>query len=227
MAQARSNGGRASVAMVAQNMPSHVVFLAMRSNTPQYTLFLDKFVRQVVGARKFDKLSCEMLISEFVKNGCEAYGLLVYENQEDRWREMMEQDTNKSSKPAKYTDGGKAQEKSGRSRRAKGWSNAGLRRFNELFGMVFEDRKKPHAVQFEREYRDHRLRLREERLGERAGKKQTQHYEGDNDMVLGVSHEMGDEVVVCHDPCRVDQQNTDGTGSQEDNQEHGGHSQNY
>ena len=85
----------------------------------------------------------------------EAFALLLLENNYDRWvdlyrfqqgdvaparrgqkRQKMESDVH-----TKYTKGGIVYDKSEKTNAPKGWSPAGIRRFNELFDKVKKDRK--------------------------------------------------------------------------------------
>lgn len=180
---------------VTRDMPTAADFQALRAGDKDYTLFLDKFVRQVVGARKFDKLAVVMPLTQFVKISDEALALLMYENQEARWKQMLKDAVNKSNLPAKYTDGGCATRATGRSRKSKGWDNLGITQFNNLCGQVQTDRKATNAADFEQQYLAHRRRLRESK-STRASKKQPKHYTSDTVVVDSVFHEMGDELLV-------------------------------
>lgn len=97
-----------------------------------YVLFLDQFVRASIGCALFDSFVTNKRLSEFVGVTDEALALLMYENQEERWKDMAANGLAKSTKPGKYTDGGKSREKTGRSRKGKGWSGEGIKRFNVL-----------------------------------------------------------------------------------------------
>ena len=179
---------------VVQDMPVCDVFQAMRVSAEDYTLFLDKFVRHVVGARKFDKLAVVMPISSFVMISDEAYALLVYENQEARWKKMLKEGKTRTTMPAKYTDGGCANKDTGRSRKAKGWDNAGIDKFNRLCLLVVEDRKGHHAQDFEQGYLEHRCAIRDKK-GRRQSKKKVKTYTSDHVVVESVFHEMGADLV--------------------------------
>ena len=124
---------------IVKDMPTHEDFMYLRGTPARYTNFLDRFVRQVVGARKFDKWAVGLRISAFVKISDEAFAMLVYENQEDRWKQMLKDKTTKSTIAAKWTDGGKPKGDTGRSRKAKGWDNSGILRFNKLCELVQAD----------------------------------------------------------------------------------------
>jgi hypothetical protein len=88
---------------------------------------------QPIGGRK------QQTVSNFVTVSDEAFVLLVIENCEAKWKDMFDKNVTTSTMPNKYTDGGTCI-KSGRSRTYRGWSNAGLHRFNYLFNLVKKDR---------------------------------------------------------------------------------------
>ena len=61
---------------IAFGMPRHEDFLEMRgSNGFIYFEFLDRFVRHVVGARKFDSMSFERNLSKFACISDEAFAV--------------------------------------------------------------------------------------------------------------------------------------------------------
>jgi hypothetical protein len=137
-------------------VPTAVGWLTMRANKDKlYFDFFDKFVKHVVGVANFKSSSTSKYVSSFVKISDEAFALLVLENCETRWRDMLRRGVTKSKLPCKYTDGGLSLN-NGRSRTHKGWSNAGLTRYNELFREVRSDRSKPNQP-FEGQYMLHRM----------------------------------------------------------------------
>ena len=114
-----------------------------------YVMFVNHFVRVIVGCALYDSLVAKRVMSEFVGVSDEALALLIWENQEERWQDMVARGTNKSPKQGKYTDGGKSRTESGRSRKGKGWSNKGIRRFKELCMKIEENRKTQERKDFE------------------------------------------------------------------------------
>ena len=171
-------------------------YLGFRTNQTNYTVFLDKFVRQVVGARKFDKWAESVSISQFVRVSDEACALLMHENQEHRWRHMLTNNTNKCDLPGLCTDGGKAKENTGRSHKAKGWSNKGINRFNALCKLVQTDRKGNHAAAFERDYQIHWKTVQDRKRGKTARKRKAKHHEDDENVLEDVFCEMEDDLMV-------------------------------
>ena len=94
----------------------------------------------------------------------EALALLIWENQEERWLDMVASGTNKSLLPGKYTDGGVSRVRTGRSRKGKGWSTRGVRRFNELCKLVENDRntdeRRRMEAKFLKDKQDEEMELR-------------------------------------------------------------------
>ena len=172
-------------------MPTHAAFGGMRRCGGRiYTEFIDRFVRAVVGARRFDKIAERQTISNFVYVSDEAFALLIYENQEERWWDMFRTGKKTSDKKGKYTDGGKSSKDIGRSRQGKGWDIGGLRRFNELCRKVQEDRKGTECTKFELDYKNHRLEMKDEK---RRQSKESQEVAADSsgeEENVDVFHEM-------------------------------------
>jgi hypothetical protein len=97
--------------------------------------------------------------AKIVTRSDEAFGLLLFENYRDKWLAMAE-----DAKEPAVADGGDKKKKTER-RRGKftganektgqckwgGWTTEGMKRFNELFNLVSEDRKCPQAAAMETE----------------------------------------------------------------------------
>ena len=147
-------------------------------------------MQAVVGARKFDRLSLTHSLSKFVFISDEAFALLIYENQEDRWWEMHCNGTTKSTTPAKFTDGGRSSKLSGRSRLGKGWDYRGIDRFNKLCELVQKDRRSSHAQKFEEDCMAHRSKMRDGKGGRGKNREKVVH-EDDDKVPTTVFHEMG------------------------------------
>ena len=102
-----------------------------------YFDFINYFVLAVVGKTKYRCDSCTRLLSNFATVSEEAFALLSLENNYDTWMDMgLTGNTKISNVPRKYTNGGKSQGKIATSQHNRGWSDEGLRRFNELFDLV-------------------------------------------------------------------------------------------
>ena len=141
----------------------------LRHQSSFYNTFFDVFVKRVVGVRKFERHATKHLLSEFVTVTDEAFALLVYENQEERWRIMAEENHKKLTKEAKCTDGGGGKDlpMSGKTRRGRGWSSSGMARFNQLCNDIQRERTSDSARhKFEKSYK----RLKKEELAKKKKK---------------------------------------------------------
>jgi hypothetical protein len=135
-------------------------FLEGRRNTGAFRLLLDRFVPCIVRKSLFRTRLAETKKCErgVFSPSDETFLLLVIENYYLRWVEIFDKSQEeemqyrantrewqfKSDVKTKYTEGGirfsedTAEQKTGLS---KGWSEEGIKRYNELFGGVVRDRK--------------------------------------------------------------------------------------
>ena len=130
------------------NVYSMEQFLELRRNFPAFSEFYKLFVREVVGKKRFDDLvkTCP-LGKEISTPTDDAFALLVLENNEAKWADLLEQnngvirpirrgeeipDSYKSAILPKYTL---------TSGKVKSWSANGIERFNELQDLIKADRK--------------------------------------------------------------------------------------
>jgi hypothetical protein len=116
-----------------------------------------KMLKAVVGNSVWNKRFYRELLSEFSTDSDESFVVLTLENNYQRWvdeaayRTENPNDDDKEDDetwkenlaPAKYTNSG-VSSSNGRAtnKRCGGWSKAGYLRFNELHGLVKEDRKR-------------------------------------------------------------------------------------
>ena len=107
---------------------------------------------------------------------------------------MLEQGVTKVDVAAKYTDGGKSTKETGRSRKARGWDNTGLKRFNALCKLVQRDRHGSHAEGFHMRYQGYRQSRRDLLRGNKKARKVIT-YRSDAEVVEEVFHEMEDDLV--------------------------------
>ena len=134
-----------------------------RQNHEMYQDFATFFIAPVVGKRKFVNSNFKFLFSKYVTVSDEAFALLLFENNYDRWLDMANNNNWSSSGVLPlYTTGGNGNQtpKQGDSKPAKtnnsspcmyqGWSIHGIRRFNELFDLV----KKERATQLGRDWEE-------------------------------------------------------------------------
>jgi hypothetical protein len=120
-------------------------WLTMREDKGKwYTVLFTSFMPGVVGVVKWRKNAPYTFVKRFVTIGDEAFTLLVLDNYEDRWIQMLNDGKTSGKYKAKYTNGGVARQ-DGSTRADKGWSNKGLNRFNELFNMVKKDRERQNV----------------------------------------------------------------------------------
>jgi hypothetical protein len=113
----------------------------------------DHFIRAVVGHRKFDQDKRTYLVSTFVTISDEAFCLLVCENNLEKWLDMYKREDRKQSNVVpKYTNGGRSNNANGSSRRNKGWSQTGTRRYVQLYEFVTNQRKTVNRKLAEKSY---------------------------------------------------------------------------
>ena len=123
-----------------------------KSNRELYYDFLDELVSCVVSKVKFRQAKTEMVISKFVTISDEAFALVCLLNSYNCWCQMyLTNDMRKTSHVgtrSKYTNSGNAvlngstndsDEECGSTRRYCGWSEAGLKKYNELYDAVEAD----------------------------------------------------------------------------------------
>ena len=119
-----------------------------------YFDFIYYFIPPVIGKMNYKKKSCTNVLSTYASVSDEAFAILCFENNFETWMDMGITNNTKTSKvPRKYTNGGKSQGKVATSQHNKGWSDSGLKRFNELFDLVEKNRNTPFAGDFEEEFR--------------------------------------------------------------------------
>ena len=130
--------------------------LEMRQLENAYFNFVEYFVSSVIGKTCFKQNSCDNLLSHYATISDEAFAILIFENNLDAWLDMgMRKDTSGSEVPRKYTNGGRSKQEVASSQQNKGWSEQGLKRFNELFDKVKENRNAPQAKEFEDNFKSY------------------------------------------------------------------------
>ena len=145
-------------------MPAMEDILEMRSRPKIYVSFFSYFVRAVVGRSRFDHRVQDVNSKrdkDLATVSDEALALLLVENSIGRWTDIFVrnnfgtpprksgQKSNKTRSESdvmtKYTSGGiftRGEDDTMTTRGSKGWSAEGMERYNELFSLVVEDRKK-------------------------------------------------------------------------------------
>ena len=119
-----------------------------------YTLICDLFLPHVVGAVKWCQKCVDQKMSDFVHVGDEAFTILTIDNNEQAWRDQVDNN-------CKVSDGGKCTNK-GTSRSLHGWDTACLLRYNFLFDNIVRHHKTAACDSFEISYLTHRKRLLQE-----------------------------------------------------------------
>ena len=105
-----------------------------------------------VSKKEFEQEITTRPLSDVITPSCEAFALLTWENNEEKWLDMMENHTSKSSVKTKYTDSGEVGDSKTSNNQ---WSEEGKRRFNELYDLVQADRKQ-NAKQYDEAYMQHK-----------------------------------------------------------------------
>ena len=120
-----------------------------------YALFCDNFLSCVVGKLRYRKLVRGQRMTHVATSSDEAFALLLLENNYDRWLDVH--NNSKGQAQAHETPPGKTKRwesdvspkftvggllLTGGSRKYKGWTDAGIVRYNELFHAVSLDRKR-------------------------------------------------------------------------------------
>ena len=146
---------RRGVEYGATEMPSPKELLecVKKQDHDMHTLLCGFFVRPVVGCHTHDTYREELVHSAYVTVSDEALAHLVYENQEERWKHMAENKARTcDSLAGKYTDGGRTKTGSKRTKMNRGWSDEGVRRFNELCRIIKARRATAENGLMENEY---------------------------------------------------------------------------
>jgi len=131
------------------------ILLMRKDTTGNYFEFIEYFVSSVAGKNHYKYHRCDKLLSEYTSVSDEAMAILIYENNYDTWRDMVEKElTRNSSIMKKFTNGGSSKGEVASSHRYQGWSSDGIKCFNELFDLVKCDRKTENAKAFEESFQE-------------------------------------------------------------------------
>ena len=77
--------------------------------------------------------------------------ILIYENNVETWKDMVDKNITKNSKVTKkYTNGRSSNGLTASTCQYQGWSSNGMKRFNKLFDMVKADRSSENALIYEK-----------------------------------------------------------------------------
>ena len=102
--------------------------LYMRNDTTGVCFkFLEYFVSSVTGKNKFKYNHCDKLISEIVMVCNEALAILIYKNNIDTWKDLLNNNITKNFSVKKpYSNGGSLKGESASSCKYQGWSSEGI-----------------------------------------------------------------------------------------------------
>ena len=126
-----------------------------RKDAKVYSVFFEQFMPCVTKKTVFQR---QVLVATNDSTLCtvsdEAFALLLLENNYDRWVDIYRLQKGEvtpkrgqkrrefeSDVPTKYTKGGIVYNQTEKKEDPKGWSSEGIKRFNELFDSVKQDRK--------------------------------------------------------------------------------------
>lgn len=136
-----------------------------REDKDMYHDFTNSFIAFVVGKRKYDQSSYKYLFSRYVSVSDEAFALLLFENNYDRWMDMaINNNWTTSVVMPLYTTGGNASQtpknlppyqgtkNTSSTHMYQGWSIQGIRRFNVLYDLVQKERNSVAGRLFEEEF---------------------------------------------------------------------------
>jgi hypothetical protein len=108
------------------------------NNNTTFTFIVEHLAGAVIGQRKWKTTRCYAPLTKHMSVSDEAFMLLVLENQYELW---MNSETTKVGR-GKYTENGP-------NKKFCGWTNEGMRRFNELIEEVRTNRNKPYSKDVE------------------------------------------------------------------------------
>ena len=126
--------------------------------------FFGEFLSCVVGKRQWSVQKQYQLISQAKMTGSsdklvtksdEAFALLMYENYLDKWTTQGNEQAGQSVQSGKKVIRGKFTVQNSGTCKYGGWSHAGMKRFNDLYDLVKEDRAFPQAAAVEKEFLDY------------------------------------------------------------------------
>ena len=138
-------------------IPALTNILKLSLGRDAYYWVMTKMLKGVVGSSVWNKCSFRELVSDFATDSDKSFLILTIENNYQRWVDEAQHrvkpttedsdDDDESWKenlaPAKFTNSGASTSNGrGSNKRCGGWSKEGYLRFNELYLLVKEDRKR-------------------------------------------------------------------------------------
>ena len=134
--------------------------ISHRFKKSAYALFCQHILICVSGKKQFDNQARTKKLSYFVGVSDEAYALLLLENHWERYEDYANQSPivamharYKSKIKPKFTL------QDGNNKKFKGWSQEGIKRFNQLVQEVEQDRQSKEGKQFEISFQHHMLNV--------------------------------------------------------------------
>jgi hypothetical protein len=169
--------------------------------------------------KRFAKDSRSRNISQIATVSDEAFALVLLENNFNVWSDMYTKGVTKGSAiNPEYTNGGNSLS-NGRSRKYKGWSDAGIDKYNDLFDKVKQDRL-THRL-FDKLYLE-----KKKADWKKAGEGKRKRYRPDEDIIVPskARHELWDEVKEKGEATEKDPEmdSSDSESSNSDNSNGGG-----
>ena len=126
--------------------------------------FFGKFLSCVVGKRQWSVQKQYQLISQATMMGSsdkmvtisnKTFALVMYENYKDKWTKQGNEQAGQLVQSRKKVIWGKFTIQNSGTCKYGGWSHDGMKRFNELYDLVVEDRACSQAATVEKEFLDY------------------------------------------------------------------------
>jgi hypothetical protein len=124
-------------------MPKPVEVKEGRENVRVYVWFCEYFLEPVIGTGKWRANRYNLPIRKFVTPSDEAFAMLVYENNYNKWYEChrTEKEPEGRTEKALWTSGGDKNNHGHSNKKYCGWAREGLEQFNDFYKKVEKDRK--------------------------------------------------------------------------------------
>jgi hypothetical protein len=167
----------------------------LRANQGQCTVFADHMIRAVHGKSRYGEAAERITFDSLISKSQEAFTLLLYENGYKNWVWASRNDPGSASDASADantdssdgtcpTYGFTERGREGLPSRNGGWSLEGMKKYNELYKRVTEDRISD-AGAFRKAYRDHREAKRSKGRKRKRGN-------ADQMIILTISDDLGE-----------------------------------
>ena len=125
---------------ILTELPSLQRVKSLRDDVVAYGWFCTIFLPCVIGTKEWQSHYRRHELGEFVSTSDEAFALVNYENNVERWLDMYKRrDLKASDVRAQWTNSGDSV-KDGKSKRFRGWAEAGVAQYNAHYKAVRADR---------------------------------------------------------------------------------------